>query len=460
MDPELQAEHDIQDEELPFEDFGDDESLEESTDEEGGINWEMWWQIIVHRNAGIQDPDLGEYPDEAWSLDEEDAPFPFGLEATWHCATILVVILAVHCELDTSWLLRHGYRSYLMRILSKTILTVAISFLSTLLFEVIGNVLDLIRGAFIDRIFIFINVWLIERLHWGPVNNQGRADLDGDIQFHPDPTHIRQPIRQFIIGTAVVFFNYLFTIFSYLLPMTIVTWIVFIVSFMSIDLANFLLNLSTNLALPTPGMDGTLDLKTLLWEFGPPIYIQLWAAALIYLCVFLFMSRAETPIILGEGQDPFSKLVFQLLRATSLHLLAYTAYQIVYIYVTVTQPSEHFSQRFDSLISDPVIRKIMVRFYLRDGILVLVAHWLVKSICKLLVQLCFPLWISYIVWLSIKTERATRRNWVVYGPLLNEDMEVLNPGKRVVDRAAMTAMFGLKSSWPSRMRLSTGREVD
>ncbi|KAI1098269.1 hypothetical protein F4804DRAFT_132481 [Jackrogersella minutella] len=463
MDNEFQGERDPQDQEHLFEQFeADDESYEYIEDQGWCIDWETWWQIIVHRNAGIPEPDPPNYPEGTWSLDEKEAPFPFNLEETWYCATILILLLAIHCELDTAWLLQHGYRHYFLRISSRTILTVAISFLSTLLFEVFGNVLDLTREALIDRILFYINSWFVERLGWGPVNDQGRADWDGHFVFYRDTTYLREPIRNAVGNTAVLIFNYSAMILSYTIPVMIGSGIIWLASLISTDLGSLMSNLSTTLALPTPGMNGTSELRDLLWEFGVPAFLQLWAAAIIYLSVFLFMSRAETPIILRRGgQDPFSKLAFQLLRATTAHLLAYTAYQIVCLCVAATPPFGFSNKLYKSLTSHRLIRKSMVQFSPGAGMLVIASHWLVRNVCKLLVRLCWPLSVPYIVWLSIKTEISTWQNWTpVYRPLLDEDMEVLNTDKRVTARAAMTSLFGLKSSWPARMRLSDGNDVD
>ncbi|KAI1457813.1 hypothetical protein F4805DRAFT_474904 [Annulohypoxylon moriforme] len=467
MDPEIEDEHESHGEEPVPEDLSENGSGNGSIEEEeeDGIDWDMWWQIIVHRNAGVQEAEMPEYPIEAWTLDTKNPPFPFNLEATWYCATLLAIILAVHCEIDTTWLLRNGYSHYILRILSKTLLTVAISFASTLLFEVFGNVADLMRESYIDGIIIAINSWFIERFHWGPVDEHGNAGWHGDIQFDHDPTHIRQPIRATVINAVLVAFDYLFLIFSRLIPATFGIWAVWLASLVSTDLANFLFNISTYLALPTPGIDGTTDIKTLLWEYGPPVYLQLWAAALIYLFVFVFMSRAETPLILYQtGLDPFSKLAFNLLRATAVHLLAYTVYQIVYFCVSVTPPIWLAKERFYFLDRDPVLKKFNTRFkmgiYPGYGILITGVHWIVRNICRVLVRRLFPLWIPYIVWLSIKTEIATRHNWVVYEPLLNGDMDVRETGNRVFERALMTAFFGLKSSWPVRMRLTSNRDID
>ncbi|KAI0882073.1 uncharacterized protein GGS22DRAFT_171472 [Annulohypoxylon maeteangense] len=449
------------DEELILED-----SLDGSEEEDSWMDWDMWWQIIVNRNEEVDDPDLPEYPTSAWSLDMVDPPFPFNLDATLYCAAVLAIILAIHSEIDTAWLLRHGYRYYLMRISSKTLLTVAISFASTLLFEVIGNVADLVRRSYMEGIIIKVNSLLVKWLHWGPVDEHGNAGLDGEIIFDHDPTQIRPLIRNAVTNIVLLAFDCLFLILSHLIPMAIGVYFIWLVSYVSRDLAIFLYNLSTYVALPTPNMDGAFDIKDMLWEFGPPVYFQLWAAALIYLSVFVFISRSETPLILYKtGLDPFSKLMLNLLRATTTHVLSYTAYQLVCLCVTIMPPAWFSRDGYLSIIiRDPVVQKIVTRFnlgfYPVTALLLIGAHWIVRNVCRLLVTRLYPLSVPYIVWLSIKTERATRQQWVVYGPFLNGDMAVLELGNRVMERVVMTIMFGLKSSWPVRMRLSAVPVLD
>lgn len=461
---ELEAERDNWDEFLLEEDEPEeengvfDEDDEQLFEDDSFVYWEeLWeeaWKIIIHQGAPVRQAEPLEYPRSAWSLGPKYPPFPFNLEETSQCAALVMLILAIHCELDTTWLLRHGYRHYFMRVSSRTFLTVAISFLSTLSFEIIGNLHQQIMTALIHGMSLSIDSWFVEFLGWGPVDDQGHAQEDNGILFHVDTTYLREPIREAVKDIVVLLFQCLVMLLSYVLCYFGSVAVVWLGGCISADLANFM---STNLALPTPGMHGILGLKSLLLEYGIPVFFQVWAAAFLYLSVFLNMSRSETPIILRrDTPDPFSKLAYQLLRATAMHLLAYTAYQVVCICVVAIKGFWLTGNTYDSLIDHP----LLLQHTPAIGMLVLGAHWLVKRSCKLFLWLAWPLWIPYIVWFSIKTRISTSQNWNVYWALMGEDMEVLNPDKRVISRAFMTAMFGLQSSWPARMRLSTLRAVD
>ncbi|KAI4868786.1 hypothetical protein F4820DRAFT_408732 [Hypoxylon rubiginosum] len=414
-----------------------EEEAELEEEDNSLLDWEEWWQIIVHRNAGIQEIIPRGHPDETWTLSARSPPFPLNLDATWYCAALLGLILIIHCELDTSWLLRHGYRHYFMRISTKAVLTVALSFASTMAYEILGNLHEMFREGLEFRL---------------------RAEA---VRLLRDRAHLGGAIVEAASNTIALHFQFVAlmasSVFGYAGPAALVWFVAWI----STNLADFISNLSTIFALPTPGTDGILGFKTLFWEFGVPAYFQVCTAALLYLFVFLFMTRAEKPLILERGGlDPFSKLAFELLRATAMHLLAYTAYQLVCICVVATKDFLLAGHTYDPSIDDPQVLRSNAQLAPGAGMLVLAAHWLVKRSCRLCVRLIWPLWVPYMVWLSIKTECATLDYWVLFEYLLDEDMEVLNPDKRVIARATMTALFGLKSSWPARMRLSTAEGVD
>ncbi|KAI0115434.1 hypothetical protein F4814DRAFT_419508 [Daldinia grandis] len=465
MADELQAQRDQQDPEYQAAESELDFEIENLISEEDeGIDWESWWQIIVHRNGGVQEAEPPEYPVEAWSLDDKEPPFPCNLTGTWYCAALLMLIILVHSELDTEWLLQAGYRCYFLRLFCRIILTVAISFFSTLVFEVLGNILDLARETIIDSISLQIKALFVERLGWGPVDNEGRADWANGVPFYHDTAYFHEPIIEMVSGIAILAFHYVIAVKLSVIRLIAGSGVVWLAELVSADLPKFVSTLPSYFALPRPDLSQPFDARTLLCEYGVPSLIQVWIAAFLYLSVFLFMSRAEKPIILGlGGQDPLSKLIFQLLRATAMHLLAYTAYQITFTCVIASQA---LLFRFDtynlyhSFIGYIFMRRSKIELSLGAGIWTMVAHWLIKSACRWFVALCWPLWVSYVAWLSIKTEESTRQNWIVYRSLLDNDMDVFDPDKRVTARVIMTTLFGLKSSWPARMRLSTGDNID
>lgn len=438
---------------------GGHEDPEEESDGGGEdwLDWEMWWQIIVHRGSGAPEPPMAPVPAQAWSLDPKDPPFPLNLEATWYCTMILAVMIAVHIEIDTTWMLSHGYIHYFLRIAHKTLLAIAISFGSTLAFEVIGNVLDLTRETLLTLIYAAVRSFLIMRFHWGTVDEQGNLGFNEELEFDEDQNHLREPIAAAIINVITVAFNFIFTVLARLIPVVFGSGLVWLASRVSTDLSIFLYNLETYLSLPTPPTDGTVDIKTLLWEYGVPMYSQIWAAAFIYLFVFLFMARAETPRILhGERMDGFSMLAYNLLRATSIHLLSYTAYQLVCFLVNIV-PSPWFFEVMQEAPRSPFIRNLG-NFNPSIGTLTLVANAVARSACNVFIRILIPFWLPYIVWLSIRTRAGARHRWLNrYRPFMHDDMDIFED-MRTIEKATMAAWFGLRSSWPSRMRMGVEGE--
>ncbi|KAI1375809.1 hypothetical protein F4677DRAFT_460112 [Hypoxylon crocopeplum] len=456
MDGELGHDVGPQNEEIPVEGL-----IPENNEHVPLLTWENLWQLIVHRDAGIIEDPGPAYEEDVWTLDPGEPPFPFGLEETWYCAALITLVLTATAEIDTEWLFQRGYRQYLTRVSSRILLTVAISIFSTLSFEVVGNVLDQFRELIHLEVRLIIDSWLIVYLDWGHVDLDALALGEDPIQFHHGHFYLHEPIRESLRGLAALLYNCSFALYLYLALRAIRSGFIGLVGIVSPDLSFFLYNLHESLALPLPSTDRASSLLSLFGEFVIPASFQVCVAAFTYLCVFLFMSRAETPAILGQGgQDPFSKLAFQLLRAVAMHLLAYTAYQLFCICVAASPGFWLFGNVLKSQ-NHWLIRRGFVHFAPGAGALVLGFHWLVKRACKLCVDICFSLWIPYIVWLSLKTETSTRDNWEIYGTkTLGGDMSVFNPDTRVFGRAAMTALCGLHSSWPARMRLSSVDGVD
>lgn len=411
------------------------------------IDWDTWWRIIIHRNADIvelpEPPPKNAYTNRGRRA---SPPFPFNLEATWYCGMVMAVLLSAHCELDTQWLHRRGYVEYFLRIAIRAGRTVALSINSTLWFEVFLNIFDLARVALLDRIALLVDTWFVRLLGWGLVNDRWPADLDDVVELHPDPTHLREPIRRSVIGIVVLAFNFFVTMVPFFSPMPLDPQVTGSGKLGGVE-----------------GAEEKLGLGLILWEFGMPAVVQTLVAVFFYLLAFVFVARAETPVILRRGmRDPLARLVTRLLRATAMHLLAYTAYQMVCIAIVNRQNSA--IPFLDDFVFHFLLgrKRIYVQFFPVAGTLIVGAHLLLKSTCKLCVNLFWPWWVPYIAWMSLLTEasvwsdRSVLEGWEVF----DEDMDVFHPGTRVLSRAAMTVLFGLGNSWPARLRLSELEGVD
>ncbi|KAI5853629.1 hypothetical protein GGS23DRAFT_523901 [Durotheca rogersii] len=459
----------VQDEDLPL--AGNEEQAAFDQEEVFALpqitGWEVLWQFIVHRAVWVTELPAPPYPDEAWTLEPKDPPFPFNLDATWYCGALIGLMLAVNWETEHQWLLSHGYLHYFARVLSRTTITVATSVLSTFVFEVIGNVHQMAHDAVIFNLPFIIDRWLVETWGMGPVDEQGRAltDAVGDVQFHPDRSYRMEIVRDTLTSIVMWLCEYLSMVggsvpYYHLGPASMGYAFMWVVRLVSPALAKRLSRIASAVALPTPDPDQGLAPGDLLREFGAPAGLQVGIAGFLYLCVFLFMSRAETPVILRQGQlDGFSKLAFHLIRATAMHLLAYTAYQVAWIGLLTVEDFltaiAHFFALEESSAFFAAIPFIPV-----PAFLLFVSHWFLKKCCLLCVRLLWTSWVPYIAWLSIKTTLGTQATWGIYRQFVTQDMDVLLPGNRVLGAVIMTALCGLRSSWPSRMKLSSVAWID
>ncbi|KAI1086217.1 hypothetical protein F5B19DRAFT_480081 [Rostrohypoxylon terebratum] len=424
-------------------------------DDEEWLDWQMWWRIIVHDNdPNVHEPLTLFYGERDWSEDPDDPPFPFNLEETWYCAAILAALLVVHTELDTTWLLSHGYIHYFSRIMFKALLTIAISFGSTLLLEVIANVIEMVRETVIMNVWHFAYGWCEEHIGWPPLDVDAPAWGDGELKPY-------EFLIRFVMNTLTLALNYIYTVLMYLLPVTMGGILVWLASLVSTDLSSFLYNIETYFELPTPPIDGTIHLETFLWEYGPPICLQLWAAALIYMFVFVFVARSHIPVLRNEAvpdmpQDGFSKLAYNLLRATSIHLLSYTAYQVLCIVLAVT-PSPPLFNVLQQAPRSPVLQILsrLSEFHPQISLYTVATNAVVRTIGKLLIQFLFPFWTPHIAWLSLYTEKGAQDLWErTFSGLMYTDMDIQGNGfGRLYFKSLMAGWFGMKSSWPMRMNL-------
>ncbi|KAI5926477.1 hypothetical protein F4810DRAFT_540034 [Camillea tinctor] len=440
----------------------DERNVEDPIDH--GEAWHWLFRFIVHRHELVQDAHIGEYDDSLWTDLIKRAPFPFNLDSIWYCGLLLVAILGLHVELDVQWLLRSGYLHYTLRVLSRAFLTLMLAVVSTLAYECIGSSIDVVRSYYMYHCEHRVLRWLILRLGWGEVNADGEPaqDNDGRYLWFRDPTHIREPVRQALVEIALLFVNYSLSCSSEVIVWLfrlVISWVIIpILRVLSPAVATITSSLPTILMLPTPDPDVLVDSKLLFWEYGIPAIIQLWMSVFLWLLVFLYMAKSEWLAMTGGGRfDPKYMLYFHLIRATAMHLLAYTAYQIV---CTCVVGINSFNYGFLRQVDSSMHRLVTPGTSQYHGsigaaILLLLTHYILQRSCSLGVSLVAPLWTPFIVWRSEKTELGTDRTWPVWKKFMENDFQILNPDTKVLSRVVMTALFGLRSSWPARFRLST-----
>ncbi|KAI1633124.1 hypothetical protein F4809DRAFT_655414 [Biscogniauxia mediterranea] len=441
----------------------DDESSPED-DIDHGEFWHRLFRFIVHRDELVLDAEVGAYDESLWTDLIKHAPFPFNLDSTWYCGLLIVAVLAVHLELDAQWLLRSGYLHYALRVLSKATSALVLALLSTLAYECIGSTIDVFRADYLGHCRQKLLRHLILRHGWGEVNANGEPALDNDGNFLwiRDPTHLREPVRQALVEILLLLINYCLSftseVFCWFFRLVLSWVLVPLLQALSPAAAAIISRLSAMFVLPTPDPDILVDSGTLFWEYGVPAVIQLWMTVFLWLLVFLFMAKSEWMAMTGRGRfDPKYMLYFHLLRASAMHLLAYTAYQIVCACVVGINyfsyaPFRHIGSSINRLVTPGTSQ---YHGSIGAAILLLVMHYVLRRSCSLGVRLVARFWTPFVVWRSEKTELGTDITWPVWVTFMENDFQILNPDTKVLPRVVMTALFGLKSSWPARFRLST-----
>ncbi|KAI0602945.1 hypothetical protein F4775DRAFT_5304 [Biscogniauxia sp. FL1348] len=443
----------------------DDDESSPGDDIDHGEFWHRLFRFIVHRDELVLDAEVGTYDESLWTDLVKHAPFPFNLDATWYCGLVLAGVLAVHAELDAQWLLRSGALHYALRTLSRAGATLALALLSTLAYECAGSTVDVFREDYLGHCRQKVLRYLVRRRGWGEVNADGEPALDNDGNFLwiRDPTHLREPARQALVAALLLLVNYCLSFTS-----EVFCWFVrLVLRWVCVPLlqalsppaaAGVVARLSALLVLPTPDPDSLVDSRTLFWEYGVQAVVQLWMTVFLWLLVFLFMAKSEWMAMTGRGRfDPKYMLYFHLLRASAMHLLAYTAYQVVCACVVAINyysyaPFRHIGSSITKLVTPGTSQ---YHGSVGAAVLLLFAHYVLQRACSLGVHLVARLWTPFVVWRSEKTELGTDITWPVWVAFMENDFQILNPDTKVLPRVVMTALFGLKSSWPARFRLST-----
>ncbi|CAJ2505919.1 Uu.00g000490.m01.CDS01 [Anthostomella pinea] len=449
---------------------------EEEEDDDGLLNtnftsrWQQWVRLVVYRGEPVVQEDEGEYDPDLWTEAMKPPLFPLNLEAQWLIAILIALVLIVHVELDTQWLLRNGHLHYAMRILFKTAMTLGISMFSVLAFEVVGNFAQVIKEwTFRSEFLYWIGQWLIVRWGWGRLDEDANPahDEQGHFIWVADRNNLREPFRNTILGISNLIYSCLgiLSLQSFYEATSEVARRILVpmLGFFSTRLQDFAASVPLIFALPTPGLDHHQGLRELFWEYGVPVWIQLLLAIFLWLLVFLFMSKSETTLMHGAGYyDHKFVLFYNLVRAAAMHLLAYTAYQLVCIWMVSGKLMLLGNHPYEPLLDNPLVQPSTASYHGSPvgAFLVIVAHHLLRRGLRLGVRLLSRFWTPYMVWLSLKTELGVEMTYDLWLRLLDHDLGVgtVDPDRTIISRAMMTLLFGLRSSWPARMRLGNVRD--
>ncbi|KAI1354497.1 hypothetical protein F5Y01DRAFT_311693 [Xylaria sp. FL0043] len=429
--------------------------------------WQYWYNVVVNRGANVDPVVTYRYTVDLVTDDPRPAPFPLNISETWSCTMLIALIIAIYHGVDKGWLFEESYPYPLWagRVLGRVLLTLGAAILSTLAFEVIGSVTSLQFLFLTQTIENWISRLLIRRFHWGEVDAAGEPlrDADGNFAWILDPTAKREFVRDTLQGLAVFALDYYATFFlelgSQLVQLCVDKIIGPGLHFLFAIPVGFIPTVLSSLFLPTPGFDSIQEPRELWFEYGVPIIIQFWVLVLLWLLRILFMSKAERLAMQGWPiVDPKMATIWQLLRATAMHFLAFTAYQLVCCCIVAMRSVLPQSSWYITVVDGPIVPflgKIMPNGRIFAAALLLFFHWLLRIASIFVVRRAQQFWVPYILWQTRYSAVGATAYWQAFYDALVKDLALLDLSKRVTSRVAMTALFGLRSSWPARFHMGT-----
>ncbi|KAI1752968.1 hypothetical protein F4782DRAFT_546262 [Xylaria castorea] len=428
--------------------------------------WQRWYSIIVHHREDINVRVTDEFTEFFVNNTIRPAPFPLNLSEVWHCGILIALILFVHDGVDEGRLFKkaYPYLNWGARVLGRVLLTLGAAVLSTLSFEVLGSILSQLFTTATTRIEDWVSTVLIRRWHWGEVDRNGEPLRrgNGDFFWVQDAAYPREAICETIQGLTILVFDYIVTLFLEVSNHLIQPFIERILGpalyfFLSIPV-DFIPNLFMWLFLPTPRLDNIRDPKEIWVEYGVPAVIQFWVVVFLWLLKILYQAKTERMVMdRWQTTDPKMALVWNLIRATAMHLIAYTAYQLVCCVIVALRSGLPQGSWYTTIIDGsilPSLGRIIPNGRIFAATLLFFFHWILRAASVRAVRLARPFLMPYILWQTCYSIEGAEICWPVFVNQLADDMSLLDTNKRVTSRVAMTALFGLRSPWPAGFHLS------
>ncbi|KAI0873378.1 hypothetical protein GGS24DRAFT_393874 [Hypoxylon argillaceum] len=416
--------------------------------------WDRLYRVIIHRGEQIPILRTPKYVPSLVTNDVRPKPSLLCMNELWCCGALIALVLGVHDGIDRDWLFENAYPypKWAGRVLGKVLLTVGAAVLSTVAFEVVGSIATRIIRARTLSMQNAISAFLTTRFGWEEEDEGGEPNL----------AFPREAIRASLQGLASLGLNYfLITLLesSNQLTHLFTEWILGPCLYFLFSIpVDFVPTVLSWLYLPTPGLDTAQDPRTLWHEYGVPIIIQFWVTVFLWLLMILFQAKAERLAMQGwRVIDPKIALVCELIRATAMHMFAYTAYQIVCASIVALRSELPKGSPYITIIDGPIVPflgRIVPEGRIFAAGLLFFAHFLLRAFTNIAIIILEGFWSPYILWQTRISAHAIGRFWILWRASLMEDFGLTDPGKRVTSRAAMTAVFGLKSSWPARFHLS------
>ncbi|KAK7753491.1 hypothetical protein SLS62_004566 [Diatrype stigma] len=415
-------------------------------DDDEDWTWIRDLEIIVVHNGIIPDDraDDFEIPAHTWTLDPKPLPFFvnffLNIESTWYLAACLAILLAVHLELDTSYLQQAGYWSYTARMLSGVAVPVAFAVLSMVMYDVFGVGLAFLRKQ----------TWVIIRRHIA-ARYQGRHQPWYFFPFE---------ILEFAASSAEVLADFSAIVLIVLLKAGGLAIFEILTGYSkdtNTALADEYLAASwyTSVVKLAPEVYGGSIFNVIVCEVVPQFLLQICIASSLYwISILLLVKSQESLIFGGRRPEPFYSLLSALASATALHLMSGTAYQSFHLAfgllsMTSLQPWLEWTLSFEFTrlfgfrrgFRSNVFPGVVVK-----ALLLYVAHNIVAFACQAMTTAFWPLWRPCLAYLTVFVETHIQAAYPEWQQIMSRSIQRVH--RRHYIRAAMTLLFGAISSWP------------
>ncbi|KAI1317717.1 hypothetical protein F5Y16DRAFT_406552 [Xylariaceae sp. FL0255] len=296
--------------------------------------WEYPMSMIIFRQPAVELNWPFQYPPEMLknTAHPTPPPFPLNLDDFAYCASLIVLILAIHAEAETGWLRESGYLVYYGRVIGRAVCTLGLAMGCTVAYDIVGNVgFNLVsewQRRITEDLLLRLDILQIDLDQAVVIDDHGDAIWRQNVPWwSPNLFWARMLVLGFMV--ADYFFlalpgELMAILWTYAVPFAgSVLWFLFnLPATLPADLIAMLPEL-------VPGNDGIEDGRGLWLEYGVPVCIQTTMIAVLWLLVLRFRAESERlAMIFGHTSlNPKFVLFGGLANATAWHLLACTTYQ-------------------------------------------------------------------------------------------------------------------------------------
>jgi hypothetical protein len=390
-----------------------------------------------------------------WSLELKQPPFPFNLESHIICCGIITCIIFGNLEAQYKWALYHGLWDFLGYIAFRAALTIALAFCSQLGFKYFIDELIVIRDYIAENIEKLV-LTTVARL-WS-IQIDFDRDEDPADQLLGFDGETPRALWELLTEGCLLILNLVWMVVLVCLFRGLKK---FLLSPLNSEFNHWLwelilgiktaineLNLWVNYA---PSMD---DIWASTWRLGGQVTLQIVLATVLFLVIFLLRAKAVLALTAYQDVDHMERLQFWAvnLRGTAVHLVSYTAYQVISFIVAAYRLNDIHAAKWTTWRWSHIVGlrgnhlnfpggqfQEYVLLSVVMGIMALVVHLALRAATRALIKLCSSTWTSFILWKTLWTASTVERIVDVYLRAMEGDFSL---DDRVVYRALMTLLFG------------------